>query len=368
MTTGDAVKSSGADPILDQLIDQFAGKLQAGEPVDPDSFIRQHPEHAEALRQVLPVMQVLADIEHSVAEGEENGSGADPATRLGQLGDFRLIRQIGRGGMGVVYEAQQISLDRRVALKVLPFAGALHGKQLQRFRNEAQAAARLHHTNIVPVHYVGHERGVHFYAMQLIDGQPLSHVVRELRLHAGMETTEKPAPSDHLSGVSFQLLSGLGNDQAGLAPSGQASKSDLHATVIYSPAKPDVAPAAVPRSSASTSPGIAAQSTEKSIKTRTYFRNVANLMVQAADALDYAHEQGIIHRDIKPGNLLLDGRGTLWIADFGLAQVQDDAGLTVTGDLVGTLRYMSPSRRWPSASWSTTERTSIHLAPRFTSY
>src|SRR5262249_35104069 len=89
--------------------------------------------------------------------------------------------QIGRGGMGIVYEAVQISLGRRVALKVLPFAGALDSKQLQRFKNEAQAAAQMHHTNIVPVFGVGCERGVHYYAMQYIEGQTLAAAIRGLR-------------------------------------------------------------------------------------------------------------------------------------------------------------------------------------------
>src|SRR5207249_11044002 len=92
----------------------------------------------------------------------------------------RIVREVGRGGMGVVYEAVQLSLGRRVALKVLPFAAALDGKQLQRFKTEAQAAAQLHHTNIVPVHAVGHERGVHYYAMQFIDGQSLAALIDEL--------------------------------------------------------------------------------------------------------------------------------------------------------------------------------------------
>src|SRR5207248_4233053 len=116
-----------------------------------------------------------------------------PAAELGELGDFRIVREIGRGGMGVVYEAVQISLSRRVALKVLPFAAALDTKQLQRFKNEAQAAAHLQHTNIVPVHYVGCERGVHFYAMQYIECQTLASVICELRQLAGAEPAN-PAP------------------------------------------------------------------------------------------------------------------------------------------------------------------------------
>ena len=107
-----------------------------------------------------------------------NGNG--PAPALGTLGDFRLLREVGRGGMGVVYEAEQVSLGRRVALKVLPFAGALDPRQLARFRNEAQAAAGLHHTNVVPVYFVGCDHGVHYYAMQFIDGRTLAALIREL--------------------------------------------------------------------------------------------------------------------------------------------------------------------------------------------
>ncbi len=97
------------------------------------------------------------------------------------LGDFRIIREVDRGGMGVVYEAEQVSLGRRVALNVLPFASFLDRRLLQRFKNEAQTAAQLDHTNIVPVHAVGCERGVHFYAMQYVEGPTLAQVIRELR-------------------------------------------------------------------------------------------------------------------------------------------------------------------------------------------
>src|SRR5205814_8572470 len=111
---------------------------------------------------------------------------------VGVLGDFHIVREIGRGGMGVVYEAQQLSLDRRVALKVLPMAAAMDGKQLQRFQLEAHAAACLHHTNIVPVHAVGCDRGVPFYAMQFIEGRSLAQVITELRRLEGLETADRP--------------------------------------------------------------------------------------------------------------------------------------------------------------------------------
>src|SRR5205085_3143771 len=117
-----------------------------------------------------------------------------------------LVRELGRGGMGVVYEAVQLSLGRRVALKVLPFAAALDPRQMQRFQNEALAAAHLSHPHIVPVYAVGCERGVHYYAMQLVDGQSLAAMIEELRQRndpgaaapaahpAGEPTAAHPAP------------------------------------------------------------------------------------------------------------------------------------------------------------------------------
>src|SRR5262249_48733918 len=114
------------------------------------------------------------------------------------LGDFRIIREVGRGGMGIVYEAEQMSLQRRVALKVLPFAGAMDSRQLQRFKNESLAAAQLHHTNIVPVHYVGCERGIHFYAMQFIEGHSLADMIAELRGRTSEGTKPQPPPSPHV--------------------------------------------------------------------------------------------------------------------------------------------------------------------------
>jgi tetratricopeptide (TPR) repeat protein len=224
------------------------------------------------------------------------------------LGDFHIIRQVGRGGMGLVYEAEQVSLGRRVALKVLPFAATMDPKQLQRFKNEAQAAAHLHHQNIVPVHYVGCERGIHFYAMQYIEGQTLATAIEQLRLKSA------PASRGPLS---------------------------LEETRPYQGADAPRSPASTP--SADTAP-IAGLSTANSRKDAAYFRTVAQLGIQAAEALDYAHQMGVIHRDVKPANLMVDATGRLWVTDFGLAQIQSDPRLTMTGDLVGTLRYMSPEQ------------------------
>jgi tetratricopeptide (TPR) repeat protein/serine/threonine protein kinase len=230
------------------------------------------------------------------------------------LGDFRIIRELGRGGMGIVYEAEQVSLGRRVALKVLPFAATMDPRHLQRFHNEARAAACLQHQHIVPVFSVGSERGVHFYAMQFIDGQPLSEVVRQLRQEeqnqrGGPRPKEAPASQDQTT--AYQRPAG---EAAPAAPTVQAAGDDTPLT-------------------------------GEGRRGREYFRRVAELGAQAAEALDHAHQLGVVHRDVKPANLLLDAGGRLWVADFGLAQVQqDEGGLTLTGDLVGTLRYMSPEQ------------------------
>ena len=239
----------------------------------------------------------------------------EPAPRedafVGQLGDFHLLREVGRGGMGVVYEAEQISLQRHVALKVLPFAAAVDPRHLQRFQNEARAAASLHHPGIVAVYAVGCVRGVHYYAMQFIEGQSLAAFLDELRRAEGI-----------------QAEAGKGRDSA---PGTQAWRSRER----------------VPRPGSGgtqadvVTEAIAAIATERA-DSKPIFRRIAVLMSQAAEALDYAHQSGVVHRDIKPANLLLDGRGELWIADFGLAQFGKDGGLTQTGEMIGTLRYASP--------------------------
>jgi serine/threonine protein kinase/Flp pilus assembly protein TadD len=222
----------------------------------------------------------------------------------GLLGDFRIGREVGRGGMGVVYEAEQVSLGRRVALKVLPFAATMDARHLQRFHNEAKAAGCLHHTNIVPVFSVGCERGIHFYAMQFIDGRPLSEIIRQLR---GL--TKKDTEAEEVGKTSAY------------------------------PSRPEsIALTPHPASE------VTALTGEGGIGFH-YFRKVAELGVQAAEALDHAHQLGIVHRDVKPGNLMLDGRGNLWVTDFGLAHMQQgEASLTLSGQALGTPRYMSPEQ------------------------
>jgi serine/threonine protein kinase/Flp pilus assembly protein TadD len=296
-----------ADPagsLLADVIAEITDRLQAGEPVDIEAFLARCPEHADDLRRLLPALALVDALKEAGGDAASSGEAMARDEVLGTLGDFRIVREVGRGGMGVVYEAEQVSLHRRVALKVLPFAGTLDPRQLQRFQNEAQAAACLHHTNIVPVFFVGCDRGVHYYAMQFIDGHTLAEMIRQ----------QQPVA---------------------VRPPGATPL-----TTAYPP--PDAAGSA----GIATEPvaGQATQASGGSGRGREYFRRVAGLGLQAAEALDHAHQAGVVHRDVKPGNLLLDGRGHVWVTDFGLAHVQSGASLTVTGDLVGTLRYMSPEQ------------------------
>jgi serine/threonine protein kinase len=203
--------------------------------------------------------------------------------------------------MGIVYEARQISLNRRVALKVLPPGLGLTGTAVQRFEREARAAAKLHHTNIVPVHAIGEEEGCHYYAMELIEGEPLSRLVNDL--------------------------------------GGQRSNPLMDAAVTQTAtAAPAKAKAASPTTSGPTS------LSDTSSSSREWFDTVARLLTDVADALHYAHGRGVIHRDVKPANLMLSNDGRLCLADFGLARVAQEPGMTVSGSFLGTPAYMSPEQ------------------------
>ncbi len=299
------------EELLQTVLLDYVEALEAGREPDRQEVLTRYPE----LRPDLEAFFASHDAVERLAAPLRDAAWMDPAggpeDDVGQLGDFRLLREIGRGGMGIVYEAEQISLRRRVALKILPFAAALDPRQLQRFKNEALAAAHLHHSNIVPVHAVGYENGVHYYAMQYIEGKSLAALVNDLRRLSGQPQGGQGQPGTNVS----------------------AAKT--------SPAAPDAPTVPVLAADDETTVSL---SRAWAAGNRKYFDWVAVLGRQAALALEYAHQMGITHRDVKPGNLLLDPRGQLWVTDFGLAQVAGDPGMTVTGEMLGTLRYASPEQ------------------------
>jgi eukaryotic-like serine/threonine-protein kinase len=235
--------------------------------------------------------------------------------------------------MGIVYEAVQESLGRHVALKVLPTPGVLSGNHLERFRREARAAAKLHHTNIVPVFGVGEHQGVHYYAMQFIQGQSLDRVLHELkRQRAGLAA---PEPED----VKF-----AGDLTATIAVGMMSGEVPASVEEVECQQEPSFG-SATPSSEARAAPSTLTGKSERTGKTeKQYYHSVARVGMQVAEALAHAHQQGILHRDIKPANLLLDAQGNPWITDFGLAKSEGTDELTGHGDIVGTLRYMAPER------------------------
>ena len=303
------------DPRVLAVVQEYMAELDQGRQPDRHAYVGRYPELSGAVTQCLDGLDLVRGVApRSSAAGSARPPVNEPAPRA--LGDFQIVRELGRGGMGVVYEAVQLSLGRRVALKVLPFAATFDARQLQRFKNEAQAAALLHHTNIVPIYAVGCERGVHFYAMQLIEGHSLAVLIRQLREQAGLVPPESKS-GDWVGGMSLTQPF-----LAGVVPTAPARDEQLRSTA-----------------------GASLTITARAVRGNdNHYQKVARLMLQTAEALEHAHQVGIVHRDIKPANLLIDAAGTLWIADFGLAQFQADASLTRTGDLVGTYRYMSPEQ------------------------
>jgi tetratricopeptide (TPR) repeat protein len=328
---------AAAEALMGEIIDDFLERLGNGDPPDVEEYVQRYPLLADVLRDMLPALQV---IQLSPSDQPQAAGYSSPEIEPERpLGDFRIVREIGRGGMGVVYEAVQISLGRRVALKVLSFAAALDSKQLQRFKNEAQAAAHLHHRNIVPIYAVGCDRGVHYYAMQLIEGATLGELIQGLRWLTGREAPGDGGPPVSVSKGVRALASGY------WAPAkGQAA----HVPGVCSSLLVQSLPESIATEKATVvteaSRQAAAQATAPSARNPVFFRTAASLALQAAEALEHAHSLGIVHRDIKPANLLVDTEGNLWITDFGLARLQCQPGLTASGDLVGTLRYMSPEQ------------------------
>ncbi len=240
----------------EEIFDEYLARSRAGEKMSPEEFLSEHPEMEEELQKLFDQL---------------NDAGGDISQDFGEkktpqvLGDFKIIGEIGRGGMGIVYEAEQISLHRRVALKVLPPHLSYSSDAVEKFRREAEAGGRQRHPGIVAIFAVGEHDGVHYVAQELVEkGSTLDDKLVELR--------------------------GMGDLPVG------------------------------------------------------YFRETAAFFVEVADALKHAHASGVIHRDVKPSNILLTAEGSPKITDFGLARVEGALSLSRTGDFAGTPYYMSPEQ------------------------
>jgi WD40 repeat protein/serine/threonine protein kinase len=349
--------SSAADP-FGQIADEFVEAFRQGKRPSVEEFAQRYPEHAEEIREMLPALVLMEQAKSAGhATGEEGKVAAPTAVpTLRQLGDYRILREVGRGGMGVVYEAQQLSLGRHVAIKVLPSHALLDPRQLGRFQREARSAAKLHHTNIVPVFGVGEQDGLHYYVMQFIAGLGLDVVVdelRRLRQSGGKQPlTQADAPgrptnrSQNASAVAVArgLLSGVFRQPE---QTGDLTTAPGEASPVASAPGDLAGSAQVGAADTSGTVRLPGQSRGSTLSETgsQYWQSVARVGMQVADALAHASSQGVLHRDIKPSNLLLDDTGNVWVTDFGLAKAQSDSdNLTHTGDIVGTLRYMAPER------------------------
>jgi len=299
---GDMPEPARAALVRELILAEVHYRRQFGERPQPEDYQTRFPELdpdwlAGAVLPPIETQEKPLDAGAAAAAEKNNGK---------RLGDFEIIRELGRGGMGVVYEALQISLKRKVALKVLSAGLGLTPKAVQRFRREAEAAAKLHHTNIVPVYATGEQGGTHFYAMELIEGPSLDQVVRQIKASGGRQP---PDTASH--------------------PGADAPRSpELETTGPY----------------VSESSKMQALSTSSLSSVSRYFDTVGRMIAEVAYALEYAHQQGIIHRDIKPSNLLLSPAHRLSVNDFGLARMLEQPGMTMTGEFVGTPAYMSPEQ------------------------
>lgn len=286
-SSDDTEANDGRD-LLDCIAQEYLERRRRGEHVDKLDYRVRYPELGPELDELLTAIDHLEEL--TPVTTPRSSDRSTPGSRAGsRLGPYQVVREVGRGGMAIVYEATDTQLGRNVALKVLPEYTTTDPRFRERFRREVQAAASLDHSNIVPVYGAGEEDGVHFYAMQLIDGVGVDEIIDSVRRR---RSTNPSQPSSE---------SKLG--------------ADVHKLLGVDTRNPE-----------------------------TYYESVAGLGAEIASALEHAHGRGILHRDLKPSNVLVDADGHAWVTDFGLCKSAAADDLTVSGDVVGTLRYMAPER------------------------
>jgi WD40 repeat protein/serine/threonine protein kinase len=267
-----------------EIVADCSNRLNSGEKVEVTQIVGDHPDLAPELEKALRAISefksaIKTDLPHRT------------------IGDYQILREIGRGGMGVVYEGLQVSLNRRVAIKLLPPELLSNPRAVARILHEAKVAASLKHPGICTVHDAGIEDGVPYIAMQFIEGETLAS-----RLSTAM-ATGIPLPV----GTTTHLLSMF---------DAQESKAKDAGTEV---------PVKVPQ--------------------KEEILRILEIMERTARALHAAHEAGFVHRDIKPGNIMVDRSGEPVILDFGLAQdTEGGKRLSVSGELLGTPAYMSPEQ------------------------
>ncbi len=378
---GESAASPDDDP-LGPIVESFLDRFRRGERPALTDLIACHPELADRIRELIPALVKLEQLGGSTGDfipSPQHRTGwraaADEGPSPGRLGDYVILRRIGAGGMGVVYEAEHDSLKSRMALKVMHPRFRADPKYLRRFHVEARLAAGLHHTNIVSVFDYGEQEGVCYYAMQFIQGQPLDRVLADIRRLRDEGTDAnglidpdaiKTIPGEdnslatsiaarglvtsHFVGPSLPIAETIATGKAttasvALVPGDPASSREAILEVgEFGQHQGPRSPAQRVQQPVQTDPSTLGSSSLGGSSELRYFREIARVGAQVADAVEYAHRRGVLHRDIKPSNLLVDALGNVWVTDFGLAKLEEGDDLSQSRELVGTLRYMAPER------------------------
>ena len=361
-------------------------RLARNEDTTVEVYRGQFPNELDLVERCYHQVQNELATSRSVRQRPQNGLPQnDHAPSLPkQIGDFRILREVGRGGMGLVYEAVQESLGRRVALKVLA-TNAVNRQMVNRFEREARAIARLHHSHIVEVYGGGENEGLPYLAMQFVDGAGLDQVIRTAKTlvesrtqstsslrqkgSAPRDTLQKDSPLLPRSVVPGSVLPQTARPSETsqvvrdipqrpavvVLPTADSTPLDDFAisTVIVKPSELIDDPSEMQttsRTATSNASSVSAPTNTSAVintvsEVQPRLMTAARIGYEIASALHYAHLQGVLHRDVKPSNILVDQHGTSWLSDFGLAKLMNDTSdgtMTEPGDILGTLRYMAP--------------------------
>ncbi|MDO5567371.1 MAG: serine/threonine-protein kinase, partial [Planctomycetia bacterium] len=334
---------------LEEVADEFVKEFRDGKSPSIDAYVEQYPEYAEDIRELFPTLLLLerGGKREALSDLSSFATPEDHSPCPTKLADFVIIREIGRGGMGVVYEAEDPALGRRVALKVLRTSPGDEEQAIRRFHREAKMAAQLHHTNVVPVFGTGASDDKFYYIMQYIPGTSLDQLLSEFNRLA-RERKHDTAVTVRIKELADKVKYNAATElKEGDSSQTNREHRDDPAEDIMS-LTPRFARRHSTTERSNWGKGAAGTAFEQ-IKDNPYLHSfpdlntfVCQVGIQVAQALGYAHRHGILHRDIKPSNLLLDESGIAWVTDFGLAKPQSEDDLTREGQIIGTLRYMAP--------------------------
>lgn len=325
------------DLSLDAVVDFFTAQYRLGQLPSIAHYQKKYPHFGPELGELLESVAMIESLKQQVSQSPAPTLPESLPIHVQELGDYRLIREVGRGGMGVVFEAIHQSLGRRVAIKVLSQKLASDPRAVQRFSWEAGAAAKLHHSHIVTVFGVGFSNGYHYYVMEFVEGWSLAEIMSRLRPH---EINSRLAVAT-ATAVQSTIQATRTTDQRQQDPASTPQReSEDRTQVDFALSSSQVVPGVanqVPSALLSNSV-LWSELTDPDRRIRWALRALSGI----ADAVDYAHRHGVLHRDLKPGNMLVDQDGRIRLTDFGLVKHLDEPGITKTGDVVGTPQYMPP--------------------------